>query len=214
MAEAEVRTCFKCSKERSLSSRFCESCGADLGPGTIPTKAKTRFRTRRCPNPACGNVVPLFSARCLECGQELRLASGRQTATTKERDFGVIAFSVVGGVLALGIFLDSGELSYLLLTPFVLYLFARFIKFYAAGSAESAETHPNRARRPTMPSSKRFAVLARDNYTCQYCGRKPPDVTLQIDHRLPFSLGGTDELRNLVTACSECNGGKSNNYVT
>ncbi len=39
----------------------------------------------------------------------------------------------------------------------------------------------------------RFEVLARDKFTCQYCGRKAPDVVLEIDHFYPRSKGGASE---------------------
>lgn len=55
----------------------------------------------------------------------------------------------------------------------------------------------------------RFEVLRRDQHTCQYCGGKAPDVTLQIDHVTPVALGGDDKPTNLVTACRDCNSGKS-----
>jgi hypothetical protein len=55
----------------------------------------------------------------------------------------------------------------------------------------------------------RFEILRRDNHTCYYCGRKPPEVEITIDHVLPQALGGTDDASNLVAACSECNGGKT-----
>lgn len=55
----------------------------------------------------------------------------------------------------------------------------------------------------------RFEVLRRDEHTCQYCGAKAPDVTLNIDHVLPVSLGGDDKPGNLVTACKDCNTGKA-----
>lgn len=54
----------------------------------------------------------------------------------------------------------------------------------------------------------RFEVFKRDRFTCQYCGKTPPDVTLEIDHVQPVSHGGTDEKVNLVTACFDCNRGK------
>jgi len=54
----------------------------------------------------------------------------------------------------------------------------------------------------------RFQTFKRDNFTCQYCGRKAPDVVLQIDHILPRSRGGLNSKDNLVTACIECNIGK------
>lgn len=56
----------------------------------------------------------------------------------------------------------------------------------------------------------RFDILARDNFTCQYCGRKAPDVELQVDHIYPVSRGGYDDEKNCVTACITCNSSKTN----
>lgn len=63
-------------------------------------------------------------------------------------------------------------------------------------------------RKPMSPSL-RFAVLERDNFTCQYCGAKSPDVKLEIDHKIPVAAGGTNDAGNLVTACFACNRGKA-----
>ncbi len=57
-------------------------------------------------------------------------------------------------------------------------------------------------------SYRRFSVLQRDNFTCQYCGRKAPDVVLEVDHKVPRSKGGGNEIENLITACQLCNSGK------
>lgn len=57
--------------------------------------------------------------------------------------------------------------------------------------------------------SLRFQILRRDNHACKYCGRKAPEVKLTIDHVVPETLGGSDHPSNLVTACADCNGGKS-----
>ena len=46
-------------------------------------------------------------------------------------------------------------------------------------------------------------VFARDNYTCQYCGKV--GGKLEVDHIMPFSRGGSDDINNLVTACRKCN---------
>ncbi|MBW2596963.1 MAG: HNH endonuclease [Deltaproteobacteria bacterium] len=64
-----------------------------------------------------------------------------------------------------------------------------------------------------LPPSIRFETLLRDGFTCQYCGRRAPDVELHVDHIIPLSRGGTDDLDNLVTACSECNIGKSTRLI-
>ena len=55
----------------------------------------------------------------------------------------------------------------------------------------------------------RFEVLRRDSHTCQYCGQMAPDVVLHIDHVEPKALGGSEKPDNLVTACKDCNAGKS-----
>lgn len=48
----------------------------------------------------------------------------------------------------------------------------------------------------------RKAVLARDSWTCQYCGSK---AALTIDHVVPRSRGGTSEWDNIVASCAGCN---------
>jgi hypothetical protein len=86
-----------------------------------------------------------------------------------------------------------------------------------AGQLASAPTkgiQTDTWRRSSIRPSLRFEVLLRDDYTCQYCGRSAPEVVLQVDHRTPVSLGGSDTVENLVTACAECNQGKGNRHVT
>jgi len=59
----------------------------------------------------------------------------------------------------------------------------------------------------------RWKVLARDHFTCQYCGQSAPSVTLHVDHKKPVVDGGPDEARNLVTACMACNLGKGSDAL-
>jgi 5-methylcytosine-specific restriction endonuclease McrA len=55
-----------------------------------------------------------------------------------------------------------------------------------------------------LPLSRR-TVLARDYYTCQYCGEQCARANLTIDHVLPRSRGGETRWENVVTACGPCN---------
>lgn len=55
----------------------------------------------------------------------------------------------------------------------------------------------------------RFEVFKRDQFTCQYCGHRPPDVLLQVDHVIAVAKGGSNDPDNLVTSCATCNAGKS-----
>jgi len=51
-------------------------------------------------------------------------------------------------------------------------------------------------------------ILHRDGHTCQYCGYKGDDLTL--DHVIPRSRRGGDSWENIVTACVRCNVKKGN----
>jgi 5-methylcytosine-specific restriction endonuclease McrA len=54
----------------------------------------------------------------------------------------------------------------------------------------------------------RKAVLARDSWTCQYCGQHKPGLT--VDHVIPRSRGGESVWENIVAACASCNRRKGN----
>ena len=51
----------------------------------------------------------------------------------------------------------------------------------------------------------RHNIYARDNNTCQYCGRQSPRSELNLDHVTPRSLGGTSTWENIVCSCLSCN---------
>ena len=54
-------------------------------------------------------------------------------------------------------------------------------------------------------SSRREAILHRDNYTCQCCGKK--NCRLEVHHIKFRSNGGTDDEENLITLCKGCHDG-------
>lgn len=57
----------------------------------------------------------------------------------------------------------------------------------------------------------RWQVFDRDNFRCVACGKSAGDgVLLHVDHIMPRSKGGKDELDNFQTLCHLCNIGKSN----
>jgi 5-methylcytosine-specific restriction endonuclease McrA len=57
---------------------------------------------------------------------------------------------------------------------------------------------PRRKRKLT-----RFEIFNRDRYTCQYCGQKARQLTL--DHVIPRYRGGQHTWENVVSACIACN---------
>ena len=62
-----------------------------------------------------------------------------------------------------------------------------------------------------MPISEslKSEILDRDNCRCRACGFSDR-LTLEIDHMIPRSLGGLDDLDNLQALCSFCNNTKAN----
>ena len=62
-------------------------------------------------------------------------------------------------------------------------------------------------------AKKRFKILERDGFRCQYCGKKSSDVSLEIDHIIPKSKWWTDDFDNLITCCRECNMWKWNQII-
>ncbi len=73
----------------------------------------------------------------------------------------------------------------------------------------AASDPPDKPPRRNLSKRLRYEVLRRDNHACRYCGATAPGVKLTVDHVVPVTLGGSDEPGNLVTACVDCNAGKS-----
>jgi len=64
-------------------------------------------------------------------------------------------------------------------------------------------------RQMGLPLTRR-TVLARDQYTCQYCGTQPGKNSLTVDHVIPRSKGGLTAWENVAAACGACNQRKGN----
>ncbi len=59
-----------------------------------------------------------------------------------------------------------------------------------------------RRPRPVVKMTRK-EVLVRDDHSCQYCGRRGHDLTL--DHVTPRHRGGQHTWENVVAACKTCN---------
>lgn len=80
-----------------------------------------------------------------------------------------------------------------------------------SGSINSIGNRNNQYKR-YIPLGLRYQILERDDHKCVSCGKNPKEdfIKLHIDHRIPFSEGGSSTYENLQTLCEECNIGKSN----
>lgn len=75
-------------------------------------------------------------------------------------------------------------------------------------TAERRKQKDGNSRKFKVKKNKRLALYLRDNFTCAFCGTdmKGTDPRLiTLDHIVPRASGGTDDPKNLVTACLRCN---------
>jgi ATP adenylyltransferase len=49
---------------------------------------------------------------------------------------------------------------------------------------------------------------------CALCGATSAEGRIEVDHIIPRSKGGTNDISNLQALCDECNRGKSNTDAT
>lgn len=66
---------------------------------------------------------------------------------------------------------------------------------------------PLKERESRIPFSEdiRDKVFKRDGYRCVRCGASNKEKRLEVDHIIPISRGGTNDIGNLQTLCWECN---------
>lgn len=65
-----------------------------------------------------------------------------------------------------------------------------------------------------VPPKRRIEVLEKYKFRCSYCGASAADgVSLEVDHIIPISKGGSNELSNLQILCKACNVGKSDRII-
>lgn len=77
-----------------------------------------------------------------------------------------------------------------------------YLKYVAEIEKENEKLIVNRK---VISEELRSKIFERDDWKCVYCENK---ITLEIDHKIPFSKGGTTNLDNLQTICKKCNSKK------
>ena len=74
---------------------------------------------------------------------------------------------------------------------------------------DSIWEHRKRNHRP-ISGSIRYTVLSRAKFLCELCGISGDEKALEVDHIVPKSLGGKDDLVNYQALCYSCNAAKGN----
>lgn len=76
------------------------------------------------------------------------------------------------------------------------------------------DADPKPKLRRALGNGLRYRIFLRDGFACRYCGARPDQSVLVVDHVHPVSAGGSNDPSNLVTACQDCNAGKGAMVLT
>jgi diadenosine tetraphosphate (Ap4A) HIT family hydrolase/5-methylcytosine-specific restriction endonuclease McrA len=68
--------------------------------------------------------------------------------------------------------------------------------------------------REVISGSVRYQVLLRAGRRCESCGASVADKAIDVDHIIPRSLGGLNDISNYQALCWECNTNKGNRDKT
>lgn len=68
---------------------------------------------------------------------------------------------------------------------------------------------PDKSQRISFPKEVREYIFQRDNHQCRSCGQA---TKLSIDHIIPLASGGSNDISNLQTLCSQCNSQKKHYF--
>ncbi len=66
-------------------------------------------------------------------------------------------------------------------------------------------------RRWISPAERKM-IYSNSDYTCSYCGKR--GGTLHVDHVIPISRGGIDDIENMTSACPRCNWSKGSKLLS
>lgn len=86
------------------------------------------------------------------------------------------------------------------------------LKGYYAWDTEGEQEQPKRAKqdRKRFPQEVRKLLYQQADGRCALCGKKIAFDEMELDHIVPLSMGGADEVENLQICCSADNRYKAN----
>ena len=64
-----------------------------------------------------------------------------------------------------------------------------------------------------MAKDRKKQVWKKSNGLCAHCGKQTAPSQQTIDHVIPQSIGGTDDMQNLMPLCKYCNGSRESKKV-
>jgi len=167
------------------------------------------------------SFMPLHQAILAEGGHRIMLESPRYYFPIDKRGLNELIFAFVFLYALEEAFIRIGEGR----DPQLGIMLDQFKQWYINTMNNLKHTEEETDKNPSEPlempdlnsysyikTGKWWEVLARDKWKCLSCGRTTREngVLLEVDHIIPRSKGGTDDISNLQTLCKKCNIGKSN----
>lgn len=75
---------------------------------------------------------------------------------------------------------------------------------------DTEDGYKSKKKRKIYSSEDRKIIYNKSNGCCELCGKRLLFQDMTLDHIVPLSMGGKDEMENLQSSCSLCNQFKSN----
>ena len=82
--------------------------------------------------------------------------------------------------------------------------------YYPYDTESFAHEHRVKIKRKSYSDEERKIIYDRSDGRCVLCGQRLVLENMTLDHIIPLSLGGKDDMENLQVACFACNQLKSN----
>lgn len=87
----------------------------------------------------------------------------------------------------------------------------KYLKLHRENNRSLYRSYSNKRRVLKNQSNSNFTsqewelLKARFNYMCLCCKRNEPEISLTVDHIIPISKGGSNEISNIQPLCLSCN---------
>lgn len=216
-----VGLAFQMTYEQEIQSRFtsviCEVCRREI---TLHCEAVKNRHSLRAIIELCGTQVQVA---CLQCVRKSKKANKRGTRISSAQVLSRAIIASANGDFSKfydAITLADSEMETLgrdiasLMEELratnarhgvVSALLGEANALYCAHLESTYAERRKRANYAISSLELRIMIFGRDGNACRKCGKK---TKLSVDHIVPVSKGGSNEIENLQTLCSRCNSAK------